>query len=87
MSAPRIPGSVGTPRRKIDPKSVRQRVLAHVLATLGPVTPSSVGKALGIATTVAGGHLKQFADQGKIEHPEYGVYQRPSAKPKRGGAS
>jgi hypothetical protein len=84
LSTPRTTGSVSSTRHKVDPNSRRQRVLSYVLSTPGTVTPASVGRALKIATTQAGGLLKHFADTGKIERPGYGKYQRPSST---GGAS
>jgi hypothetical protein len=63
------------------PGETRQRVISYVRASPGPVGAAAVGKALGIATSTAAGHLRAAAKDGHLVRLAAGLYVGASSMP------
>ncbi|MGW3971201.1 phage minor head protein [Streptomyces ardesiacus] len=63
------------------PGETRQRVISYVRASPGPVGAAAVGKALGIATSTAAGHLRAAAKDGHLVRLAAGMYVGASSMP------
>ncbi|WP_411092310.1 phage minor head protein [Streptomyces sp. 049-1] len=63
------------------PGETRQRVISYVRASPGPVGAATVGRALGIATSTAAGHLRAAAKDGHLVRLAAGLYVGASSMP------
>jgi 2'-5' RNA ligase len=63
------------------PGETRQQVIRYVRASPGPVGAADVGKALGIATSTAAGHLRSAAKDGHLVRLAAGLYVGASSLP------
>ncbi|WP_327594692.1 phage minor head protein [Streptomyces chartreusis] len=69
------------------PGETRQKVISYVRASPGPVGAAAVGKALGIATSTAAGHLRAAAKAGHLVRLAAGLYVGASSMPEGTGAT